>query len=421
MSNATGEQPQPDDQFDAGHFTEEPTEQPVGRPSGGFSRPADAFESPEKPKNRWTLIAAALVGALVVGGASGGIVSALNSSNDGSSSQSSSAATDSNGIRTVNEEVNSKLADTVAQAQKSVVTISVRTPEGDGGTGSGIVLNDGGYIATNAHVATLEGKSSSGQLAVQTSTGDVYKAKLVGYDSTADTAVIQISASAKGIEPITFANSDQVEVGDQTIAIGAPLGLSGTVTSGIVSAINRPISVASSDVQGSVQSQQGAVSLNAIQTDAAINSGNSGGALLNAAGDLIGMNDAIATSGDSTGSIGIGFSIPSNYVKRVAQEIIDTGRATHGKLGASVGDASATNSTTLGFGAQIQSVTSGGAAARAGLQAQDVIIKMANTVITDATQLTALVREQAPNSTVSITYTRGSTSKTTTVKLDAAA
>lgn len=421
-------EPQP--AADPGHIGEHPAEAswedyPPETAPGPIATSDEAFAAKRSPRRRGGggVVALALVGALVVGGISGGLVGAgISGSKTADSQPSSSASTDSSGVRSVQERSDSNLTRVVQASMPSVVTIGVQVQGGDAGTGSGNVLNAQGYIVTNAHVATLEGESASATLSVQTSTGDVYPAKLVGYDALADTAVIKIAANAKGIKPVTFADSDLVQTGDATIAIGSPLGLQGTVTSGIISATNRPISIASSDVNAQ---QNASVSLNTFQTDAAINQGNSGGALLNSAGDLIGMNDAIATSGGSsdglssgsTGSIGIGFSIPANYVKRVAQEIIAKGYATHGLLGATVGEAAQSQSQAFGFGARVQQVSAGGAAAAAGLRAGDVITKLDSTVITDATQLTALVKEDAAGANVKVTFKRGSATQSATVKL----
>jgi putative serine protease PepD len=390
-----------------GHFGFKP-EQPT---PGADPAPAHA----KRPVGFIAGVAALSLVLGLAGGAAAGAVVAASHDGDQGTSQSQSAPvakSKDSGITSTDGTVNSPLSAVIANSMSSVVTISVRGSS-DAGTGSGVVLTDSGYIMTNAHVVTLEGKSRTGTYTVLTSSGDIYTAKLVGYDSLADTAVLKIQGNAKGIKPITFANSDDVKVGDTTIAIGSPLGLSGTVTTGIVSAVARPISVASSEVGANPNSY---VSLISTQTDAAINSGNSGGALLNARGDLIGMNDAIATSGQSSGNIGIGFSIPANYAKRIADELIATGKATHGRIGATVQDGTASN-TTFTTGAQIVSISPDSAAAQAGLRAKDLIVKLNNVVITDATQLTALVRSQAPGTNVKLTYKRDGVQKTITVKL----
>jgi len=331
-----------------------------------------------------------------------------------------------------------------AKATPSVVTIDVSSSS-EAGTGSGVVLTSDGYIVTNTHVVTLDGASATGTVRVTTSSGQIYSAKVIGTDPLVDLAVIKIDAT--GLTPITFADSSKLNVGDTTVAIGAPLGLSNTVTDGIVSTLNRSITVASSAVpdnsgdssSGSDNNGQGpfsfdngsgsssstasaSISLPVIQTDASINPGNSGGALLDTDGKLIGINVAIASAGGSSssssasGSIGVGFSIPANLVKRVADDIKDTGKATHGLLGASVDDATSDTSATH-TGALIKSLTTGGAAAAAGLRAGDIVTKFDGIPITGATDLTAQVRTLQGGATASLTYIRDGSTKSMTVTL----
>jgi putative serine protease PepD len=277
------------------------------------------------------------------------------------------------------------------KASPSVVTISVSSGS-SGGTGSGIILDTEGHILTNTHVVTLDGAAASAAVEVRTTDGQVFKATIVGTDPLSDLAVIKIDA--QGLIPATLGDSGAVNVGDTAIAIGAPLGLSGTVTDGIVSAVNRTIETESSATsQGS--STQDSISINVIQTDAAINPGNSGGALVNAQGEIIGVNVAIASAGSSSssssssGNIGVGFSIPINQAKRVAEEIISTGAASHGQLGLSVQDKTSGSSSDFTAGAEVASVTSGSAADNAGLQSGDVVTGLAGRTVTDASELTA--------------------------------
>jgi putative serine protease PepD len=336
------------------------------------------------------------------------------------------------------------------------VTISV-TGGSSGGTGSGIILSSDGYVLTNTHVVTLDGQASNVQVQVQDNNGKLYSAKVIGTDPTTDLAVIKLN-NASGLTPATFADSSKLNVGDTAVAIGAPLGLAGTVTNGIVSALNRSISIASSAAPNSSDSTQGngngnggtgpfnlwnfdlpgqggsgngsqtqstptaSISLPVIQTDAAINPGNSGGALLNDKAEIIGVNVAIAsasntssTSGQS-GSIGVGFAIPANLAQRIAQELIKDGKASHGLLGASVTDATNdTKSTTVG--AELKDVTGGGAADKGGLKSGDIITNFNGLPITSATDLTAQVRALAGGTTAAVTYVRGGDTKTTSVTL----
>ncbi|MFM1950997.1 MAG: hypothetical protein RL418_684, partial [Actinomycetota bacterium] len=284
-----------------------------------------------------------------------------------------------------------------ANAAPSVATIGVESESGSG-SGSGVALTEDGYFLTNAHVVTLGGLTEDANITVRLWNGEVYPAELVGYDTVYDLAVLKVEIT--GLKPIVFADSQELNVGQDVVAIGAPLGLSSTVTQGIVSALNRTIQVASSEVSENPGLQfwngtgSAPISLQVIQTDAAINPGNSGGALVNNQGELIGINVAIATAGDGeSGSIGVGFAIPSNTAQRIAQEIIDTGSASHGLLGALVRDNTAENSS-FSTGAYVEEVTEGGAAEVAGIRSGDVVVGFAGAEVTSASDLTALVRAQ---------------------------
>lgn len=303
-----------------------------------------------------------------------------------------------------------------AAAQPSVVTISVSSGS-EGGNGSGEFLTADGYILTNTHVITLDGATASPEIEVKTFDGHVYKARLIGTDPTIDLAVIKIDAPTR-FTPIVFADSDKVNVGDNVVAIGAPLGLANTVTKGIVSALNRTIQVSSAAAPDknwgglelwSNQSSAAPINIDVIQTDAAINPGNSGGALVNEQGQLVGVNVAIATAGNVSrgGSIGVGFAIPSNTAKRIADEIMKTGKASHALLGALVSDATnSESSASFSVGAKIEKLTVGGAAEGAGLKAGDVIVRFNNRPITSSSELTAAVRQQPAGAEARIEYTR---------------
>lgn len=299
-------------------------------------------------------------------------------------------------------------------ASPSVVTLSVAGAR-SAGNGSGVFLSADGYVLTNAHVVTLGGESSDPVVEVKTFDGRIYQAAIVGVDATNDLAVVKIE-SAASFTPIEFADSNSVNVGDSVVAIGAPLGLSNTVTNGIVSALNRTIQVASAEVPnnsdgfGGLQFFTGsgrAISLKVIQTDAAINPGNSGGALVNQNGQLVGINVAIASAGSSgqSGNIGVGFAIPSNTAKRIADEIIETGAASHGLLGAAVTDA-ADGQSTFTTGAEVRELTAGGAAEKAGLLVGDIVIALNGDTITSASELTAAVRNEPAGATVTVTVIR---------------
>ena len=374
-------------------------------------------------------IVAIMVAAALVGGAAGLGGSAAGASLFGATGSTVVTAGPSS-VTVNNPDAVNQTTGIAAKVLPSVVTISASSSS-SGGTGSGVVLTSDGYVVTNTHVVTLDGATGSADITVTTSDGKVYQATVVGTDPTYDLAVIKLE-DASGLTPIDFADSGSLNVGDQTVAIGAPLGLSNTVTTGIVSALNRSIQIASSAApegeeedtpQGEGQSPfqfdfgQGdqqptatsSISIAVIQTDAAINPGNSGGALVDDEGKLIGINVAIASTGGSSssqaGSIGVGFSIPSNVVKRITDELIETGEATHGLLGAMVGDAAAQEDATTA-GAYISEVTSGGAAAEAGLKAGDVVTSFNGLPVTDATDLTAQVRALAAGATAAVVYQR---------------
>ncbi len=290
-------------------------------------------------------------------------------------------------------------------AAPSVVTINVVSNAGSG-NGSGVFLTAGGYVLTNTHVVTLDGATAQVKIQVKTSDGHVYPAKIIGTDPINDLAVIKVDAPIS-FTPIVFADSSKINVGDRVVAIGAPLGLANTVTEGIVSALNRTIQVASAAAPensdgglGGLQLFTGsgtAVNLRVIQTDAAINPGNSGGALVNSQGQLVGINVAIASAGNGgqSGNIGVGFAIPSNVAERISKEIMKTGKASHGLLGASVSDSTGDNGD-LGFtvGAEVRELTPGGAAEKGGIKVGDVITKFNNEPITNAGELTSAVRQE---------------------------
>lgn len=364
-----------------------------------FAYQAPAAPAPAKPTKRVSVaVIAAVVSGVLAGGASAAAFSMVG--------KSSTVVV--NNVESVNW-----VTGVAAKALPSVVTVSVGSSN-SGGSGSGVVLTSDGMILTNAHVVTIDGKTSGVSIEVKTSDGTVSKAKIVGVDPTNDLAVIK----ATGVfTPIEFADSSMVNVGDNVVAIGAPLGLEESVTTGILSALNRTIQLASSaSPDGALQLWNGngapQVSLRVLQTDAAINPGNSGGALLNSKGQLIGINVAIATAGNTTsssqsGSIGVGFSIPSNIAKRISDELIKSGSASHGLLGALVSDAaSSTSVAAFSNGAKIEKLTPGGAAEKAGLKAGDVVIAFNGQSIASASELTAAVRLEKANSQATVTVVR---------------
>ena len=391
--------------------------------SDSYSRAQVRAQEADKKRARTLgvfVTAALLVGGLL-GGTAGGAFAIWNLSSRGLVSPGIQAPQ----TITVNAPADaSEITAVAATAMPSVVTIEVAGAQG-AGSGSGVIISPDGHVMTNAHV--VSSGSQEPAVRVTTSDGRLLGAEVVGRDILSDIAVLKLEGD--GPFPVmSIGDSDELNVGDETIAIGAPLGLPGTVTSGIVSAVNRSITVGASsapgeedgqfdfDLPGGVSIGQ-TISLPVIQTDASINPGNSGGALLNTSGELIGVNVAIAsTGGQGSGSIGLGFAIPSNFALRVANELIQSGTASHGLLGALVTDASSVASATV-TGAYIDSVTPGGAADRAGIRAGDVVTRFNGLPVTNRIDLTAQVRVLPGGSEATLTYVRAGNSYTVEVTL----
>lgn len=292
------------------------------------------------------------------------------------------------------------VAGVAAEVLPSVVAIQVRGPQG-GGTGSGFVLREDGYILTNSHVVSAA-DGGAAQVVVVFADGSEEEAQIVGRTSDYDLAVIRVERT--GLTPLALADSDDVVVGDPVIAIGAPLGLQGTVTTGIVSALNRPVSAGNQDETAFI---------NAIQTDAAINPGNSGGPLVDAEGQVVGINSAIAQPpglGAAGGSIGLGFAIPANQARRTAQELIETGRATYPVIGVLLDggyDGEGVRVATQAQPGVGQPVTPGGPAERAGIRPGDVILAINGRPVTERDELIVAIRARAPGDAVTLTVRSG--------------
>ena len=282
------------------------------------------------------------------------------------------------------------------EVSDSVVAIDVATSDGEA-KGSGVVISDKGYIATNNHVI-----SGAQQIQVTLASGAVYSAKVVGTDTTTDLAVIKLDNPPSDLKVAEFADSDNLAVGEAVMAIGNPLGYDDTATTGIVSALNRPVTVTDDD--------NNAIVTNAVQIDAAINPGNSGGPTFNAAGQVIGINSSIASTASSSGtagSIGIGFAIPSNLVKRVANEIIDNGSVKHVVLGITIKSSSVEADGVTRGCAQVQAVTDGGPASKAGVKAGDSIVAFNGKAVNNNYSLLGYVRASAMGDKVKLTVVRG--------------
>ena len=383
---------------------------PYGSPAfaAGPQHPGAQQAVPRRSGRLRIGLAGLVAGALIGGGAGAGVATLVDEP-----APAGGAAQPATSVTIENPETATTATAAAAKAAPSVVTIYVSTSSGSG-SGSGVVLTDDGYVLTNNHVVAGDG-GNTGSVQVRTADGTLYDAAVVGTDPASDLAVLRLDG-AEGLSPATFADSDEVQIGDVAVAIGAPLGLSNTVTTGIISATGRAVATGST--------QDDATVLDAIQTDAAINPGNSGGALVDGAGEVIGINTAIATvaSGipgaqSQSGNIGVGFAIPSNTAQRIAQEIIETGSATRAFLGVSARTAADGQNSEVGTGAEIVSIEAGSAAAQAGLQPGDVVTAVDDRPVTTSTELTAAVRSKAPDDEVTLTVRRGNAERTVEVRL----
>lgn len=289
-----------------------------------------------------------------------------------------------------------------------VVSIQARNSK-NMSKGSGAIIDKQGHVVTNNHVI-----AGMQQLQVTLSNGQIYKAKLVGTDKTTDLAVLKVDGLPSSIKPVDFADSDALAVGQPIMAIGNPLGYDDTATTGIVSALNRPVSVMDDQSRSEIVT-------NAVQIDAAINPGNSGGPTFDASGKVIGINSSIAATsarGGTAGSIGIGFAIPSNLVKRVVNEIIRNGSVKHVALGIMVKSVNVTQNNITRGGAQVASVTPGAPAAKAGMRAGDTIVAFNGKSVTSNYSLLGFVRATALGDKATITVVRGNGTVNLTVKFN---
>jgi putative serine protease PepD len=379
-------------------------EPPYAAPFEPFTAPAAPVEPPPAaaPRRTGTRTAAAVLAtALLAGGIGGAVGATVSSRSETTPTTAASAPTIISGASATTD-----IEAVSAKVLPSVVQIAFSGQAGSG-TGSGVVLTQDGVILTNNHVVAEA--ADGGTLTVTFQDGRTASATILGRDPGSDIAVIRVEG-VTGLVPVQLGSSADLKVGQQVVAIGSPLGLSGTVTTGIVSALNRP--VVSGDGSGSNQSV-----LNAIQTDAAVNPGNSGGALVDTQGRLVGINSAIATLGASegsqSGSIGLGFAIPIDQAKRIADELVATGTASRAVLGVSSQDAQ-------GTGAQLTVVAEGSGAAAAGLRVGDVVTAIGSARIANSEALLATVRAQAPSSKVDVTYVRDGKTQTVSVTLGSA-
>ena len=408
---------------DTQRFPHENTHRFAGGPAGpsypyGFGgQPERERPKPSRPSGG--MVAGLLAAALLVGGL-GGLAGAagFTVADDlvGGGSSSPTGVTSSTVSSSKDTPAPQGSAEQVANAVlPSVVKINVQGAQG-AGSGSGIILSSDGVILTNNHVVEVAGQG--GSISVNFNDGTAKPATVLGTDPVTDLAVIKAQGMS-GLQPATIGKSANVDVGEPVVAIGSPFGLQATVTSGIVSALNRPVSVGQSSGPGGMDT-----TYPAIQTDAAINPGNSGGPLVDMKGQVIGINSSIrtASSGSSDpfggssegGSIGLGFAIPIDKVWPVVQQLENGVTPTHARLGVSVTDASSKNGLLSGAG--VQSVNAGSAAAKAGVKRGDVITKVDDEIVNSSEALVATIRGHRPGDTVTLTVVSGG-NHTHTVKV----
>ena len=395
---------------------------PSGQPYGGYAAPAspDAFASPTvivtKKGPGWVALLGAML--LTIGLTLGAVFYAR------PAMLRASTPTNLNGgtVATVpvSNSSGTDWTDVAAAVSPAVVTIQAQGAS-SGGTGSGVVYDAQGDIVTNYHV--IASALGGGQIQVTLADGRLYAASIVGHDKTTDLAVIRLENPPSDLTVARFASSANLEVGAPVMAIGAPLGLSNTVTTGIVSALNRPVEVSVDEDSSSQDSQASSdlVVTNAIQIDASINPGNSGGPLFDATGAVIGINSSIkslATSSDGqAGSIGLGFAIPSDLVVSIADQLIASGSASHGLLGVTVKAATTTVGSDTYVGAEVQDVSAGSGASAAGIRAGDVIVKVEGQEVTSPKQLIGYVRRYKAGDTVTMTIVRDGAPQDVSVRI----
>ena len=393
-------------QYGEMQYGEHPTPPSAGPP------PADA--RPRGRSGRAKFAAAVVATSLLVGGAAGvGGAAAWDAwQPDESSGSTATTRTTSQVVDTPDRAAaDGTVAQVAQEVLPSVVKIDVSNGQ-ESGSGSGIVLSSDGQILTNNHVVEVAG--DSGSISVSFNDGSSAPAKILGTDPLTDTAVIQ-AEGVDGLTPATIGKSADLQVGEGVVAIGSPFGLESTVTSGIVSALDRPVDVGS-DAEGN------STTYPAIQTDAAINPGNSGGPLVDLDGNLVGINSSIRTSSSSAseqgGSIGLGFAIPIDEVMPIVEQMINGETPTHARLGISVSDIANQSGAEVTEGAAIQDVTDGSTADSAGLQQGDVITKVDDKLIAGADSLVATIRSYRPGDEVTVTFERDGDTQTARLELD---
>lgn len=391
------------DEHDAQHHGR-PADEHIGRPAGehAVSAPATTSQAPGARARRgpgWlATIGIAIAAALIATGATAAVTAAI-APNEEPARIAQSADPAAPAPMTADGVDLTAVADAVSQ---SVVSIQVQS-QGGVGQGSGVFIDEQGHILTNNHV--VAGGGTPEAVIVTLGDGRVYEAEVVGTDASTDLAVIRVQGDPPDdIAPVVFGDSDAVEVGQPVMAVGNPLGLSDTVTTGIVSEVDRPVTTTNS---GPTPTEDGTpVVSNAIQTDAAINPGNSGGALVDGLGRLVGVNSSIASASNdpsSAGSIGLGFAIPANQARWVAESLIDDGAVDHAYLGVQLRNTVVQTETETRVGAGVVGVVDGTPAAASGITAGDTIVAIDAEPVAGAEALVAQVREREPGTAVTLT------------------
>lgn len=381
---------------------------PPPMPAASGSQPARVLKSEataSKPKRIWLPVTTAAVGAALASSLlTANLVGALDTEQILSAPVSQSTAQPVANLDSVNWQ------DTAQRVRPAVVAIAAQGERGSG-QGSGVIIDDQGRIVTNDHVV-----SGAKQLRVTLSDGRILPASVLGTDPTTDLAVIELDEAPDDLEFATFADSDDVNIGDPVMAVGNPLGLDSTVTTGIVSALDRP--VLTTGETGDPFARPDPIVTNAIQIDAAINPGNSGGPLFNTAGEVIGINSSIAAlAGGSSGSIGLGFAIPSVVAQNVSSQLVAGGEVDHARLGVSLSSTSVDVDGVSRQGAKIEQVVDGSAAAHADLRAGDVVTAFNGKPVGSAESLTGFVRGQEVGAKVDLTVVRDGVSRDVSMSL----
>jgi putative serine protease PepD len=401
-----GQQPSP------GWGPPQQPQQPYPSPYQTFPAPAPRPPRDDRPQGRlpgwaWPVIAALALVIGLLGGVLGGVAVSTSMSDDNNVASIPVIGSGGGAAKPLDPS-NGSIAAVAAKLLPSTVQVQAKGgadgQQGGGATGSGFVIDDKDHVITNNHV--VADATGPGELKVVDQHGNKHAAKIIGRSPVYDIAVLQV-AKGHGLKPAAIGSSRAMHVGDTVVAIGSPLGLSSTVTSGIISAVDRPVTTGN---------QNQSSYINAVQTDAAINPGNSGGPLVNMRGQVVGVNSAIATTGGSiggeSGNIGVGFAIPIEQVRITASQILATGEARYPVIGANVNTGQDNN------GAQVVSVPSGTPAAAAGLEKGDVVTRVNGQPVTDGIGLIVAIRSHQPGETVTLTVNRSGQKKQVRIKLD---